>query len=356
MLQKNLLKTICAGIFVIFFNVFCFAITDYPDISKMSNKKSKLVSTITNISELKKYIGIDDWSTKIDILQKLDTFDNKTDGKAEILHLLFMQEYNNTTDKPEKHRYPLPKDVWFEIEILKRLRNLPLEKSKNIILTIVNNYISDMEKTGTYEWESSNKSKIDINIELLVGQHLNDSDIRVLAEKIMDSDKMNEVLKTYIQVPYLEYKVSQISNNEEKINFIVEYLSNKKFLTEVVGSKLIDGSMKLVREIEKDNIESMDLYIASHSDLTNEGKYFLNSTVIRICRDKVRNNQQLSDTEIGILNKSILFWSEIYPVALKRSKYDVDSYDKFLNEILQKTDNKNLKSKMEIYNKQKSKN
>lgn len=364
------------GSFIVVISIFtiCFGEGKTISIDAVQNVKS--------IKELRDYLGTDDWSIKMAILEKLYQFKEEKDEseKVEILYLLYMQEETEENNKIEytggkgpmhiriqsealSRLMSLPEEKIRKIpkkEILYRPRKIPVEKAQKRILDIVEGYLLSVNGMNYQKWRFSPKQALQINIACLLATYIEDNDIREMAHRYIQSKTIKEYAKVYLEIPLLEYELLEYDQKNlqplkdpkkeeqkfaDKIKMVLRVTTKPELREMFYCPKRIYWCGEVLKKVLKNDMTKLDVFMES-SELTQPEKYFLYFFVVKHSSEELKKSFKLSDTAINRIEKAVDFWAEIYPTVSVKEKYASDPLNECVSEIAEKVENKDLKKRI----------
>lgn len=350
---------------IFIFTAYCLGKERVRDSKIPDEAKSSILLELETktLKELEKYLGKDKQNVKEALLIRLDDFKAKEDipEKVKILYALYIQEETEENNKIKYIGGQGPPHLQIQIKVLLKLKELPLEHTKEKIIDIVNKFLNSVEKMDYQKWRFSPKQGLQIYIGSLLGTHIKDEDIEKMASRFISSKQIKEYAKAYLVIPLLEYKVSKIPEEEDKdcskrIKIILEIAKDPQFfspdfksfeiepglLSMLHAPKRFYGCAEIMRKVLKNDITKIEAFVDNHPKLDQEERYFLYFFIGRSLLEKLNKNLKSSNKEKKLFKEVADFWIEIYPTIAKQ-KYFSDPLGKVVDEIAEKINDKNLK-------------
>lgn len=333
----------------------------------------EVVRKVKKISELRNYLGIDDEhkTIKLTILDKLDEFEDEEDEseKVEILYLLYIQEETPENDKIQSIGGQGPPHIWIQNGVLYKLaksplidkskkrvlvKEIPLKKSKKRILDIVNTYITSVNEMDYQKWRLSPKQSLVIGIAFLLGNYLEDEDIRDMAYRYLASNNIKEqaYAMPYLETPLLEYKLSKVPKeedlrNDRRIKMVLDVASKPKLRDMLSCPRRLFDCAKILEKVLENDISNLDAFMESNPKLNEPTKYFLHYFRMRYLLEEQKKGLQISSKETNEIKKAVDFWTKNYSDVFAELKYGDDVLYETISELVEKINNKTLKKKIE---------
>lgn len=306
------------------------------------------VQKAANISEIKKFLGINEWGVKEAILGKLDQIKNDESEKVEILYSLYMQEENEENNKIIFAGGEGPMHIRIQRQVLYKLMSLPIGKTRNRMLEIINNYISSVNGMDYDSWSISPKQALQNDIANVLISNTNDAYFRDMAQRYIESNRTKEYAKTRVMVRLLEYELLESNQNidvNKKIEAILKTVANSELTKMLHEPKLISGGAEIMKKVIKDDMSVFDIFMESHEQLSESERYFLHYFISKYYLDK--QELKLSVKDKTRIKKSVDFWFNVYPIISAREKYSSDLLSGIINKVGRRIGDKLLEKKID---------
>ncbi len=306
------------------------------------------VQKATNISELKKYLGINEWKVKEAILEKLEQFENVESEKVEILYSLYVQEETEGNNKIKFAGGEGPMHIRIQRQILYKLISLPIGKTRSSILEILNSYLSSVNRMDNDAWRISPKQALQIDIANVLISNINDVNIREMAQRYIQSNRIKKYAKVRVMVRLLEYELlesNQYIDVNKKIEVILKTVATSEPSEMLHEPKLISGGAEIMKKVIKDDISVLDIFMESRKQLNQSERYFLHYFILKYYLDK--KELKLSDKDKTRIKNSVDFWFDVYPTISAREKYYSEPLSEIMNKLARRIGDKSLEKKID---------
>lgn len=312
------------------------------------------VENAQTLSELREYVDNDSWEVKNALLLKLDEFEAQQDEaeKADILFTLYQREDTEENASIQHVGGQPPRHLEFQIKVLDRMAHFPLSENKDYVVDIVESYLADVEAMSTHAWLVSPKQALQIAISRLLIAYSEDETMLSLASRFAESDVIKEYAKGQVIGAVLRHRMNIVQPADDpdyvqRVGIILDMAVRPTLRDMLCSSDRLESCANALEGLLGHDMAKLEAIMSDEERLTAQHLYMLHFFVAVHSLRQMQNGSEMTPVEERMLERTIEYWSIVYPTSVATRKYTGAPLTKVLSEIARTTSDERLRGRIE---------
>jgi hypothetical protein len=210
---------------------------------------------------------------------------------------------------------PLP-HTRAQIGALAELQRLPLEDSRQVILQIVQTFLTDFERLSAQQRRLSPLQALQAIVGKLMQSHVGDPAIAPAVRRFLESNATEEYAKWKLAVADLGIRLSGVSPDQDKTGarrteLIVDSFAAVDVVQIRQSGKRILACHRLLSEVMGDRAELLDQTLTTKADVTTAKRYFVAAVIGQYLYDKLKRGVALDAGDEKRINAVAEVWLQV---------------------------------------------